>query len=328
LVDRLTIAVFTLEFVFRVLAFGLVPLPSWCPSLLRPDAHITIQKTDISKVVPEPANFVDAMQAAMDAQALVDTADLEKAQGRYYFKSNWNKLDFLVLVIGFLNVFVESNKTLSSLRSLRALRPLRMVQFIAPLQVILKSIWRAVGTLVDVFICLCFMYLLFALFGQQMYQGSLRRRCVAPAGLDALRFNTSAPEHGHLMALIRHSGTDGPTNYTVFQPETFCSYAAPGCDGLGVTAVDVDAGNGLQSVTVPFVCANINENPRYGKVSFDNLGSSLWTVFMMTSLEVTAAIATGPVCCATMLFDVWGGCVFASVSRAGRMSCTRSWTQK
>ena len=293
IIDNVTLTLFFVEFVLRVFSHGLLPLPKWFPAILRPEDRISIRPADAVQEKVQPVDFQSALQAAKDAHALVDTSDLEASQAQFYFKSNWNRLDFIVLFIGILSVFLDQSHQsgLSSLRSLRALRPLRMIQFVEPLQVILKSIWRSVRTLVDVFICLCFMFLLFALFGQQMYQGSLRRRCVIPQADDALRFDTASSGFAAAMESLRASSSAAPTQFTLYQPETFCSFDADprsfSCDSLGVTVpVSVDTANGTRTVTVPLVCANYNKNPGYGMVDFDYLQSSLWTVFMMTSLEV------------------------------------------
>lgn len=291
-VDKVTLAIYTAEFLLRVLAFGLMPLPRWCPAFLRPDQRIQISQDPSSKVVPIKNDYLGNMEAAMHAELRVGTDDLEAAQGQYYFKSNWNRLDFVVLCISYSAILVPG---LNSLRSLRALRPLRMVQFVGPLHIILKSIWRAVGTLVDVVICLAFMFLFFALFGQQLFQGALLRRCVVPQGADAVRFNMSSPMFHDVMASVAQSPDAAPKNFTLYRPETFCSFASDAkglaCANVGrpTAVVSVLTHQGLEAVTVPTVCANYI-NPNFGFVSFDDLLHSLWTVFMMSSLNVSVAL--------------------------------------
>lgn len=52
------------------------------------------------------------------------------------------------------------------------------------------------------------------------------------------------------------------------------------------TEVEVQMADGsVANATVPLVCTGGNENPT-GFVSFDNLNQALWTVFMMSSMEV------------------------------------------
>ena len=307
-IDKIAVAVFTVEFVVRVLAHGLAPLPAWVPQLLRPDKRMAGSKrpkTAESSLSCSTGNAASS-QSAPDSpssirtggstkQYLVSLDDVQNAQGQYYLASNWNRLDFAMLIVGYMSVFADQKMGLSSLRSLRALRPLRMIHFLAPLQVILRSVWRAMATLVDVFICLCFMYLFFALMGQQMYQGSLLRRCVVPAGDDALRFDVSSPLHTELMRNLSQSVVYAPTQYTVYQPTTYCSLASDpksfSCADVGVSpivAVSTAAGSAV-FVQVPLVCVVTNENPDRGFVGFDNLMSSLWTVFMMSSLEVSCS---------------------------------------
>lgn len=221
LVDIVTLVLYTIEFLVRVFANGLMPLPRWAPSILQPDKKVAIKGSGNGKVVPIVSSDVQDQQPCDD----VNVNSLDAAQGQYYFKSNWNRLDFLVLCMSFLTVFEGNNKALSSLRALRALRPLRMIHFIAPLQIIMKSIYFAFHTLVDTIICVCFMFLFFALFGQQLFQGNLQQQCGIPMGDDAIRFNVSSPHYEDAMKELASNPLATPTNYTLYTwQQTFCSY--------------------------------------------------------------------------------------------------------
>jgi hypothetical protein len=302
-VDSVALAVFSLEFVLRVLANGLMPLPGWAPKLLQPDKPIVLPRSlprtfstfsgryfattptsgrgYLATPTPTAASSpLLSSPVACDADEGSESPALPKPSASYYFASSWNRLDFLLLCISALAVFSDLS-TLSSLRALRALRPLRMIQFITSLQVLLKSIWRAVGTLVDVFVCLGFMYLFFALFGQQLFQGVLRQRCVIPQGDDAVQRNITELGFDAVSAI-----ETPPVNYTLYMPERFCSMSGTAgsfhCSYLGVYPT-VEVSGAL--ATVPLVCTNVNRNPNSGFVSFDALHSAVWTVFMMSSLE-------------------------------------------
>lgn len=309
IIDYVVLVLFTVEFVLRVLSQGLMPFPPWVPAILRPDPRIRIQRVETTpKAPPSVLNVLQASRVILNAQSEVDVDTLEESQGQYYFKSNWNRLDFAVLVISFLSTLVNrSSPGLSSLRSLRALRPLRMIHFIGPLQIILRSLWRALRTLLNVLICLCFLYIVFALLGQQIFQGSLRRNCVIPEGADAVRFNLSSPRFATEWAMLTQSVTAIPTNYSVFQPNTFCSFeSAPKsfqCGDLGIiTPVTVSTADGDAVVNVPLICADIGVNPSSNLVSFDSIGSALWAVFLMSSLQVRYIWVCARVClCACVL---------------------------
>eukprot|EP00976_Prorocentrum_cordatum_P077001 1182511-Prorocentrum_minimum.AAC.4 len=47
-----------------------------------------------------------------------------------YLRSGWNRLDFVIVLLGFVSLSIQSRSlaSLKSLRTLRALRPLRMVR--------------------------------------------------------------------------------------------------------------------------------------------------------------------------------------------------------
>jgi hypothetical protein len=208
--------------------------------------------------------------------------------------SGWNRLDFIVLFVGVLSHSgVVPASGISQLRALRALRPLRTLHFFAPLQIILKSVWRATGLLANVLVCVGFLYFIFGLTGVQLFQGALQRRCVVPVGDDALRFNVSSPGFAAQWAALRHADAGAiPRDYRVFMPETFCSLESLPlsfqCANLRQhPVVDVAVhGGAAAAVTVPLVCARTGTNPLSGRLHFDHLGGAIYSVFMASTLEV------------------------------------------
>ena len=294
-VDYVVLAAFLLEFVVRVASYGLMPLPEWLPRILRPDKRVRVLEGRSHKVVPIDSSEHAPKRDAEATDASILTDDLEASSKQYYFASGWNRLGFALILITAWSIYEDySSLRVAGARALRALQPLRAIRFIPAFHVILKSIWRAMRTLVDVSIFLCFMYLFFALMGQQMYQGSLLRRCVVPAGDDALRFDVSSPLHTELMRNLSQSVAYAPTQYTVYQPTTYCSLAsAPksfSCADVGVSpivAVSTAAGSAV-FVQVPLVCVVTDTNPAQGYVNFDNVGAALWSVLTVSTFAVSA----------------------------------------
>jgi hypothetical protein len=255
--------------------------------------------------VNDPDDFASGLSTTVqrmldekNTNLLLESFSSEQAE--YYFRSAWNRLDFCMLVIAFVGqTSSASNSGLSALRALRTLRPLRAVRFFAPLQSILHSLWQSARGLVNVMVCLSFFFVLFSLMGQQFFQGSLQRRCVVPAGSDARRFDLNAPGFPAEWQRLQASADAAPTQYTVYHPETWCSLESDPhtfvCGDLNVRRwVDVpDVGGGSTAVEVPLVCTNIQQNPSFGLVNFDDLGGSLYCVFMISSLQVHFVLSPG-----------------------------------
>ncbi len=364
-VDFCTLMVFSFEFVVKVLSMGLMPLPAWAPSFLRPDRTWVAQPPDPpastavqpeamgetpSLPAPNPSHHRtgEATTAAEDAGAaaapggdvpgaasephmsrtltssgtprdatgtprrgrrmssiirdvvdtktanlLIDSMRSEKQQ--FYFRDGWNRLDFIMLLIGWVGVFspAAGSTGLSALRAVRALRPLRAFRFFAPLQSIVESIWRSARFVGNVFVCLGFFYLLFGLMGQQFFQGAMQRRCVRPHGLDAVALNVSSPSFPEAWARLASSPDAAPREYVLHDPATWCSLESEPrgfqCSHLVPSTVDVDVSDTVgypAMVTVPLVCTDTNVNPNQGQVSFDNIGGAIYSVFVMSSLEV------------------------------------------
>ena len=361
-IDFATLMIFTAEFVAKVLAMGILPLPSWVPSFLQPEpiwrpqppAMIRARRLSVvsngrrvslssgvggDATQTTPLSPATQLQQALQGQqqqqpapppklhhggsgrSLISTAAVGEAEqpteqlstvvnrylntknadllitalktekSDYYFRQGWNRLDFVMLLIGYVNLIVPSaNAGLSGLRALRTLRPLRAFRFFAPLQSILNSLWQSAPALANVMVCLSFFFILFSLMGQQFFQGALQRRCVVPTGADALRFDMSSPAFADAWSALSASTDAVPTEYVVYQPETWCSFESDPrsfqCSYLNAPqVVDVRGVN----VTVPLVCADVNVNPDFGLVNFDDLGGSLYCVFMISSLQVRSA---------------------------------------
>ena len=346
--DLLTLMVFTIEFVVKVLASGLLPLPQWCPAILKPDrvwrpavlgsreplggtatlkplpsaavmplsssAHSVNSSSDVSLNRAESSTstsnltrdrgptgdglsrYIRGVMQAKHAAVLATSLPHERED--YYFRSNWNRLDFAMLLIGYLGLVAPSSGGgLGGLRALRALRPLRAFRFFAPLQSILHALWASASALANVLVCLAFFFLLLSLMGQQFFQGVLQRRCVVPSGADALRFDTASPGFARVWEQVRQSPNAAPSEFVVYQPETWCSFESDPrsflCSDLaGPQTVAVASADGSgTNVTVPLVCAKVGANPRLGLVNFDDLGGSLYVVFMISSMEVQLEVS-------------------------------------
>ncbi|KAF6770951.1 hypothetical protein AHF37_08838 [Paragonimus kellicotti] len=96
-----------------------------------------------------------------------------------YLRNVWNILDFIVVVTGFLTMFMNagSGVNLRTLRAVRVLRPLKLVSGVPSLQVVLTSILKAMAPLLQIGILVLFAILIFAIIGLEFYSGVFHVTC-------------------------------------------------------------------------------------------------------------------------------------------------------
>jgi voltage-dependent calcium channel N type alpha-1B len=96
-----------------------------------------------------------------------------------YLRNIWNIMDFFVVLTGCLTLFLQDFVTvdLRTLRAIRVLRPLKLVSGIPSLQVVLKSIIKAMAPLLQIGLLVLFAIVIFAIIGLEFYSGALHRTC-------------------------------------------------------------------------------------------------------------------------------------------------------
>ncbi|XP_028274065.1 voltage-dependent N-type calcium channel subunit alpha-1B isoform X1 [Parambassis ranga] len=93
-----------------------------------------------------------------------------------YLRNGWNVMDFVVVLTGILAT-VGSQFDLRTLRAVRVLRPLKLVSGIPSLQVVLKSIMKAMVPLLQIGLLLFFAIVMFAIIGVEFYMGKFHQTC-------------------------------------------------------------------------------------------------------------------------------------------------------
>ncbi|XP_069497534.1 voltage-dependent R-type calcium channel subunit alpha-1E isoform X1 [Ambystoma mexicanum] len=99
-----------------------------------------------------------------------------------YLRNGWNIMDFIVVMSGILataGTHFNTHVDLRTLRAVRVLRPLKLVSGIPSLQIVLKSIMKAMVPLLQIGLLLFFAILMFAIIGLEFYSGKLHRACYA-----------------------------------------------------------------------------------------------------------------------------------------------------
>uniref|UniRef100_A0A8B9KJQ9 Calcium channel, voltage-dependent, R type, alpha 1E subunit a n=1 Tax=Astyanax mexicanus TaxID=7994 RepID=A0A8B9KJQ9_ASTMX len=98
-----------------------------------------------------------------------------------YLRNGWNVMDFIVVLSGILataGAHMNIPVDLRTLRAVRVLRPLKLVSGIPSLQIVLKSIMKAMVPLLQIGLLLFFAILMFAIIGLEFYSGRLHSTCL------------------------------------------------------------------------------------------------------------------------------------------------------
>ncbi|GMH69806.1 hypothetical protein TrST_g4693 [Triparma strigata] len=94
-----------------------------------------------------------------------------------YMRDNWNILDFIIVMGGWLSEVSGGGGGLTAMRAMRVLRPLRTIKGIPELKRIIEGMIASIPQLSTVF-GLCFgCYLLFGILGMQLFSGKMSQRC-------------------------------------------------------------------------------------------------------------------------------------------------------
>ncbi|CAF5030977.1 unnamed protein product [Rotaria sp. Silwood1] len=96
-----------------------------------------------------------------------------------YLRSPWNVMDFIVVVTGLATISIKKDSSfdLRTLRAVRVLRPLKLVSGIPSLQVVLKSILKAMAPLFQIALLVLFAIVIFAIIGLELYSGVFHTTC-------------------------------------------------------------------------------------------------------------------------------------------------------
>ncbi|XP_030582425.1 voltage-dependent R-type calcium channel subunit alpha-1E isoform X1 [Archocentrus centrarchus] len=103
-----------------------------------------------------------------------------------YLRNGWNVMDFIVVLSGILaaaGAHMNISVDLRTLRAVRVLRPLKLVSGIPSLQIVLKSIMKAMVPLLQIGLLLFFAILMFAIIGLEFYSGKLHYTCIPERGI-------------------------------------------------------------------------------------------------------------------------------------------------
>ncbi|EDW29901.1 GL15847 [Drosophila persimilis] len=168
-----------------------------------------------------------------------------------YLRNIWNIMDFFVVVTGFMTQYpqIGPEVDLRTLRAIRVLRPLKLVSGIPSLQVVLKSIIKAMAPLLQIGLLVLFAIVIFAIIGLEFYSGALHKTC----------YSLEDPNK-----LVKEGESETPCN-TDNSTEK--------------------AGGSFVCNNTTSMCLEKWDGPNSGITSFDNIGFAMLTVFQCITME-------------------------------------------
>ncbi|XP_060526741.1 voltage-dependent calcium channel type A subunit alpha-1 isoform X5 [Cylas formicarius] len=174
-----------------------------------------------------------------------------------YLRNIWNIMDFFVVLTGFLTLFPQDfiAVDLRTLRAIRVLRPLKLVSGIPSLQVVLKSIIKAMAPLLQIGLLVLFAIVIFAIIGLEFYSGALHRTCYSLYDIEEI---------------VKEDGEEVP------------------CNTDNETEAKSQGSNWCRDGNS--VCLERWQGPNNGITSFDNIGFAMLTVFQCITMEGWTAI--------------------------------------
>nr|XP_018900706.1 PREDICTED: voltage-dependent calcium channel type A subunit alpha-1 [Bemisia tabaci] len=171
-----------------------------------------------------------------------------------YLRNIWNIMDFFVVVTGFITLIPTKSldMDLRTLRAIRVLRPLKLVSGIPSLQVVLKSIIKAMAPLLQIGLLVLFAIVIFAIIGLEFYSGGLHKTCYSLSDRKKIVPDGEAPTP---------CNADSDFDQSKVPPGAYLCNA---------------------SIST---CLEEWEGPNFGITSFDNIGFAMLTVFQCITME-------------------------------------------
>lgn len=157
-----------------------------------------------------------------------------------YLSDSWNILDFIIVISSYPSLFAddpiktkgnkqESSFSLGSLRAFRVMRPLKTISSIKGLKVLMQALFSAMPLLKQTIMILLFFAGIFAIGGQQLLSGELKRRCVSiQTGIvheaDIICGGTQSCPGGHFCGKTNMNPNSGVTNFDNVMYSMLCVF--------------------------------------------------------------------------------------------------------
>eukprot|EP00754_Rhynchopus_humris_P041315 Rhum_TRINITY_DN24898_c0_g1::Rhum_TRINITY_DN24898_c0_g1_i1::g.180453::m.180453 len=203
---------------------------------------------------------------------------------RTYPAPFWNRLDFVIVVAGYIGLIAGSGAGFPALRLLRCLRPLRTLNRVRELRQLMSTLSTALPLAVDIFYLFFLLIWVFSILGIQLFSGNYHRRCYVQPG----SWNTSssfvnfATPDGSEVAFNGINGT-GNKHYDFspgFETRPWLVFNDTDVCGAGLGR-DCECND----VAQPQVCQVDYDTYHRNLLTFDNIFKSMLLTFKIMSLD-------------------------------------------
>ena len=191
-----------------------------------------------------------------------------------YLKDGWNVMDFVVVVVSLVSLIPGMGSNVSALRVIRVLRPLRTLSVLPGMRTLIGTMIRSVPMIGNVLLFCIFFFIIFGIFGLQVFRGALRNRCFT-----VVTGTTCADHESHADAVMCRDvvpdfGADRNLTAAVLLAD----------DDERTCATHVAAHWPGYSCPTGMMCLKAH-NPAYGLIHFDNIAHAWLTIFQCITLE-------------------------------------------
>ena len=255
----------------------------------------------------EAANVAIVAIYTTELMARIFSQGLVRGRNTYLRNSYFGVLEFVDVVVSWALIVVRASNgdepfvQLSALRAYRMLLVFKSFRTFSAVYTVLEALASSATLVVDLFMLCGVFFTFFALMGQLLFMGSLRRRCVAieATGCTEVADGSGAYECASVLpvdtqlaarlALATPAGVDatdiGPPLLGFPQSLQFCADAEDDKGRVCDTAIRRwDVGSGQPPLFTTQTCARV-DNLNGGFSTFDSFPGTVLTMFQAITLE-------------------------------------------
>ena len=138
-----------------------------------------------------------------------------------YLRDPWNKLDFAVVVMGWVSALIETGD-ISAIRVMRILRPLRTINQIPNMSSLVATIFNSLPIMFEVMILFAFMLIMFGTIATQLLGGHLGKRCMAYDPLEEAVVAALGDDQAEVMCMRQSQCDEAKIEYDIKDYEVRC----------------------------------------------------------------------------------------------------------
>eukprot|EP01060_Flectonema_neradi_P015021 TRINITY_DN2170_c0_g1_i9.p1 TRINITY_DN2170_c0_g1~~TRINITY_DN2170_c0_g1_i9.p1 ORF type:complete len:2591 (+),score=361.48 TRINITY_DN2170_c0_g1_i9:114-7886(+) len=187
----------------------------------------------------------------------------------------WNRLDFLIVVSGYV-AYASDSGNFTVLRLLRCLRPLRTMNRVKELRQLMATLVSALPLALDIFLLFFYLMWSFAILGVQLFSGDMNNRCYLDPS-ESSKWDLNISDTRLLLETDRDTTYDFSPGVET-RPWLIFNYSSACGSGRGCTVDN----NGI---TLNQSCLNLPSAYHRQYLNFDNIFTSMLLTFKLMSLD-------------------------------------------